>query len=128
MPFSSFISQSGDPHWCSTSLWVLSTLGYVDQWPGTFLVVTTRGNYWHLVGGGQGYCKTSYNARDSLQQQGIFRSGMTIIALRLRSSALNDPFTSCLSNPVHYAAVILTSFQVTEQANSFPPWGLCNWS
>lgn len=51
---------------------------------------------------------------------------MTIIALRLRNPALNDRFTSCLSNPVHSVAVILASFQDMEHANSCPPRGLYN--
>ena len=132
MPFSSFVSYPGGSPWCSTFLFVLKLPGYMSQRLETFLAVTTEG----VVGGGlmasggwrPGMLQNILQSWDSLQQQRIFRSPMTIIALRLRNSALNDQFTSCLTNPVHYASVTLASFQVTEQANSFPPRGFCNCS
>lgn len=44
---------------------LLSPPGEVKQQQETFVVVKTGACYCHLVGGGPGYCSTSFNTQDS---------------------------------------------------------------
>ena len=57
----------------------------IRQFLETSVVVTIRGvgYYWYLVGRGQGCCSTSYSIQDSLSQQRISQSKVSVMVTLL---------------------------------------------